>query len=80
MKHHDADRLARELAARTGEGITEAVSVALRERLERIKRGRPISLTDEMMRIGIECAALPEIDAAAMEKEQPPSCNLSRMS
>jgi antitoxin VapB len=62
IKHPEADRLARELAARTGEGITEAIIVALRERLERTKRARPSALRDEILRIGNECAALPELD------------------
>jgi antitoxin VapB len=35
IKHPDADRLARELAARTGESLTDAVLNALRERLRR---------------------------------------------
>ena len=35
IKDPEADRLARELAARTGETLTEAVVVALRERLAR---------------------------------------------
>jgi antitoxin VapB len=39
IKHDEADRLARELAATTGESLTEAVLNALRERLRR-ERGR----------------------------------------
>ncbi|HUS07361.1 MAG TPA: type II toxin-antitoxin system VapB family antitoxin [Bryobacteraceae bacterium] len=35
MKNPEADRLARELAAQTGESLTDAVINALRERLER---------------------------------------------
>jgi hypothetical protein len=38
--------LARELAARTGESLTEAVIIGLRERLERTKRARPTALRD----------------------------------
>ena len=34
IKSEEADRLARELARRTGETMTEAVTVALRERLK----------------------------------------------
>jgi antitoxin VapB len=68
IKHPDADRLARELAARTGEGITEAVIIALRERLERTKRARPSALKDEILRIGNECAALPERDARTADE------------
>ena len=35
LKHPEADRLARELAAATGESLTDAVITALRERLAR---------------------------------------------
>ena len=37
IKTQEADRLARELAAATHESITEAVTVALRERLVRVR-------------------------------------------
>jgi len=36
IKNQEAERLVRQLAAATGEGVTEAVTVAVRERLERI--------------------------------------------
>jgi antitoxin VapB len=38
IKTEDADRLARQLAAITGETMTEAVTRALEERLERLRR------------------------------------------
>ena len=41
IKDDQADRLARELAAETGETITTAVAVALRERLERLRGAVP---------------------------------------
>jgi antitoxin VapB len=41
IKHSDADRLARELCAVTGETLTEAVIASLRERLKREKQRRP---------------------------------------
>jgi antitoxin VapB len=63
IKHPEADRLARELAQVTGEGITEAVLVAIRERLERTKSRAQRGLASEMLRLGRECAALPELDA-----------------
>jgi antitoxin VapB len=34
----EADRLARELAERTGESLTETIVIALRERLERLPK------------------------------------------
>jgi antitoxin VapB len=64
IKHPEADRLARELSQSTGEGITEAVITALRERLARLKgrrrRGRP--LTEELRAIGERVAAMPVLD------------------
>lgn len=69
IKHPDADRLARELAARTGESLTEAVLVALRERLAReTGRTQPISLRDELAAIRHRCAALPVLDNRPAEK------------
>ena len=38
IKNPETNRLAQELARRTGESITQAVTVALRERLERQKK------------------------------------------
>lgn len=35
IKNPEADRLAHELARRTGESVTRAITIALRERLER---------------------------------------------
>jgi antitoxin VapB len=55
--------LAIELAAHTGESVPKAVIVALRERLEREKRRGQPSLAEELVQIGQECAALPELDS-----------------
>jgi antitoxin VapB len=41
IKDEAADRLARELAAETGENITTAVTIAVRERLERLRGAVP---------------------------------------
>jgi len=49
LKDPEVDRLAREVAARTGETLTAAVAVALRERLARLKgRRRRRPLRDEL--------------------------------
>lgn len=37
IKNGEAERLARQLAAATGESVTRAISVAVRERLERVQ-------------------------------------------
>jgi antitoxin VapB len=44
----EADRLARELAAATGETLAEAVTAALRERLERRRNIRPQTLQERL--------------------------------
>jgi antitoxin VapB len=63
IKDPEADRLARELASRTGETLTEAVTCALRERLERHRARRATPrLSDELRRIGERCSALPVLD------------------
>lgn len=63
IKNDEADRLARELAALTGESLTEAVVLSLRERLDRKraqKDGRP--LAERLMEIGRRCAGRPRLD------------------
>jgi antitoxin VapB len=63
IKDPDADRLARELAARTGETLTEAIVTSLRERLERERRkARRRGLADDLGEIGRRCASLPLLD------------------
>jgi antitoxin VapB len=69
IKDPEADRLARELAERTGESLTQAVVVALRERLAReTGRTRSIPLRDELAAIRQRCAALPVIDTRSVEE------------
>jgi antitoxin VapB len=64
IKDPEADRLAREVADRTGESLTGAVVVALRERLARLRRQpRRRRLVDELREIGRRCAGLPTLDA-----------------
>lgn len=63
IKDPEADRLARELAARTGETLTEAIVVALRERLAReTGRTRAVPLSEELAAIRRRCADLPVLD------------------
>ncbi|MGV0990989.1 MAG: type II toxin-antitoxin system VapB family antitoxin [Mycobacterium sp.] len=63
IKDPEADRLARELAARTGETLTEAIVVALRERLAReTGRTAAIPLGEELAAIRRRCAGLPVLD------------------
>jgi len=63
IKDPHTDALARELADATGETITQAVGIAVRERLDRIRAGgRPHSLAAELDAIAVRCAGLPLID------------------
>jgi antitoxin VapB len=63
IKHPEADRLARRLAERTGESLTEAVLNALRERLRREegKTATP-SLLQDLEEIRERCRRLPVLD------------------
>ena len=66
LKDPEADRLAREVARRTGETLTGAIVVALRERLARLKgQPRRRALRDELREIAVRCAALPTLDHRA---------------
>ena len=64
LKDRETDRLAREVAALTGETLTDAIRKALAERLERerLRRGEAAGLADRLEHLGRECAALPDVD------------------
>ena len=58
IKDPEAHHLAQELAKETGETMTHAVTEALRERLQRIRRHRkPEAAAAEMLAIGRRCAS-----------------------
>jgi antitoxin VapB len=57
IKNEEAHRLAQELARLTGESMTAAVTEAVRERLERVRRKRAAGLADRLLAIGKDCAA-----------------------
>lgn len=54
IKSEVAHELAQKVAALTGESLTTAVTVALRERLDRLQKRD--GLADRLMAIGAECA------------------------
>ena len=59
IKNDEAHKLASELADLTGESLTSAVTLALRERLARERRRRrPDLLTARLMKIGSRYAEL----------------------
>ena len=64
LKDPETDRLARAVAALTGETLTAAVRTALAERLERerLKRGEPADLVARLREIAEHLASLPVLD------------------
>lgn len=64
IKNAEAERLARELAARTGESLTGAILAALRERHERLSARRAdeevVAKADEIRSIARKIGPLPE--------------------
>ena len=68
IRNRTAEELAATLARLTGETKTRAVTRALQDRLERVRRrnaGR--SLAGELDEIALHCASLPIIDDRAAE-------------
>jgi antitoxin VapB len=57
LKNEETNRLAHELAGLTGETLTTAVTVAVRERLERLQQSKRGALSDRLLKIGKDCAA-----------------------
>ena len=63
IRNAETERLAAELALLTGRTKTEAVTEAIRDHLERLRRERSgRTLADELDQIGRRCAKLPVRD------------------
>ena len=62
IKDPETDRLARELAAITGESLTDAIRQALRDRLARTARRPQRGIRAEVRRIQERVARLPVLD------------------
>lgn len=57
IKNKEAYRLTRQLSELTGESLTTAVTEAVRERLDRVRREQGVDLVERLLRIGRDCAA-----------------------
>jgi antitoxin VapB len=57
IKNREAHLLASEIATLTGESQTTAVTVALRERLERLRMAQEPGLAERLLAIGRDAAA-----------------------
>jgi len=56
IKRDETYKMAQELAAATGESLTNAVTVAVRERLERVRGIDRKSMSARLLEIGKDCA------------------------
>lgn len=69
IRNAEAEKLAEALAKLTGETKTEAVTEALRNRLNRLRRERARRrLADELDEIALHCARLPVQDPRAADE------------
>ncbi len=69
IRNKQADELVASLAKLTGETKTEAVTQALRERVERVRRARTRRcLADDLDEIALHCASLPLQDRRSAEE------------
>jgi antitoxin VapB len=69
IEDSETDALVRQLAALTGESITEAVFLSVKERLERLKpKNSAYSLAQELDAIALRCASLPVLDSRSLEE------------
>ena len=57
IKNKGTYRLTKELSKLTGESLTTAVTEAVRERLDRVRREQGINLAERLLLIGRDCAA-----------------------
>jgi antitoxin VapB len=63
IRNAKAEKLARELAAESGENITQAITHALEERLQRLRgRTTAIDMAEEITKISKRCSEIPDQD------------------
>ena len=61
IRNAKAEKLARELAAESGETITRAITQALEERLERLRgRSTTTDMVEDIIRISKRCREIPD--------------------
>ncbi len=68
IKNEETVRLAQRVSELTGQTLTQAVNLALAEKLERLRentRNERKGVSDRLLEIGAACAALPTLDDRA---------------
>lgn len=69
IRNEKAEKLAREVAAISGENLTQAIVHSLEERLERLRgRRTTVDLFEEIMNISERCRSLPDKDMRSPEE------------
>ncbi len=69
IKSSEAERMAREIAAKTGESLTGAIQTALQERLERLnQQQRSRNLATQLQEILRRVDQLPVLDSRTPEE------------
>jgi antitoxin VapB len=69
IRNEETEQLATALARLTGETKTEAVTQALRERLQRVRRARTRRrLADDLDEIALHCSSLPVRDPRSVDE------------
>lgn len=69
IKSFEAERLAREVAAKTGESLTGAIQTALQEKLERLNRQqRNSNLANQLREILRRVDQLPVLDSRSPDE------------
>ena len=69
IKSYGTERLAREIAARTGESLTGAIQTALQERLERLSRPQQNrNVTNQLREILRRVDRLPILDSRSPDE------------
>ena len=68
IRNPKTEKLAREIAAESGETITQAITRALEERLERLRgRSTTTDLVEEILKISERCSAIPDRDQSSAD-------------
>ena len=69
IRNPKTEKLARELAAESEETITQAITRALKERLERVRgRSTSVDVAEEILKISKRCSAIPNRDQRSVDE------------
>jgi antitoxin VapB len=69
IRNTKTEKLARELAAESGETITQAITHALEERMERLRgRSSTTDVVEEILKISKRCRTIPDQDQRSADE------------